>query len=537
MLTILRTDAGLVAQVMAGRANRFDELVRRHFNVVYGIAFSYTRNHADAEDLSQEAFLKAYQSLNTLQEPKKFGHWVSVIARNLSRSWYMRRRRESEALQQVKSEGPDRSEAAYDDMREVLEQQIHALDPIPREVLLLHYFSGQSTAEIAKTMGVSQAAVLKRLQRAREALGVKLIHELKLIPAAEHDSANHRRIIMSAITASGLTWKASGSGWASVAASSLLSGKAIATGVLVASVVTASVMFNPQPSPSNGGGSVAAMAVPVSAAQDEEVLEAGVVADETPLEVAESNTTPEAIAETDFVLAAAPEDETESAEEAEDVVDPNEGMPSLEGDWRVYGGLSGLDDEFELLGIAQMIREGVSLTMTSTGQLSAITADGEVHGTIVSIELLQESSDGDPTSMGQLEGDFSGDFDMLVVSGVLNTGGNAEDLQNMTLRFEKMPGSEQGRNDAIDIAREKLRSIQLAVSKHISELRTVPSQLEVLYPKYLQDENLIAQSEEETLTYFPMPAEYLDIQDRIHDPDADNFANQRNFNETGIPGF
>ncbi|MFP6583568.1 MAG: sigma-70 family RNA polymerase sigma factor [Candidatus Hydrogenedentota bacterium] len=121
MLTILRTDAGLVAQVMAGRPNRFDELVRRHFNVVYGIAFSYTRNHADAEDLSQEAFLKAYQSLNTLQEPKKFGHWVSVIARNLSRSWYMRRRRESEVLAQVKSEGPDRNEAAYDDMREVLE--------------------------------------------------------------------------------------------------------------------------------------------------------------------------------------------------------------------------------------------------------------------------------------------------------------------------------------------------------------------------------------------------------------------------------
>ncbi len=53
MLSILRTDAGLVRQVLAGNSRSFDELVGRHLAMSYGIAFSYTRNHADAEDLSQ----------------------------------------------------------------------------------------------------------------------------------------------------------------------------------------------------------------------------------------------------------------------------------------------------------------------------------------------------------------------------------------------------------------------------------------------------------------------------------------------------
>lgn len=387
-------------------------------------------------------------------------------------------------------------------------------------------------------MGVSQAAVLKRLQRAREALGVKLIHELKLIPAAEHDSANHRRIIMSAITASGLTWKASGSGWASVAASSLLSEKAIATGVLVASVVTAAVMLNPQPSPSNGGASVAAMAVPISATQGEDASDSEVVAEETQFEVFEFNTGPEAIAEFDIVLAAALEDEPESADQVIEVVDPNEGMPSLEGDWRVYGGETGREDQFQMLGIAKMIREGTRLTIANTGALAAVTAEGEVHGTIVGFELIQKYSDQDEaTSLGRLEGDFSGDFDVLVVSGVLDTSDGSAPLENWTLRLERMDASDQSKEQAIEIAREKLSAIQQAVSKYIAESSTVPSSLEVLYPKYLQDESLIAKSDDETLTYFPMPVEYLGVQDRVYDPNANNFVNQHNFIETGDPGY
>ena len=182
-------------------------MVRRHFRGVFGIAYSYTRNHADAEDLCQEAFLKAYRSLDTLKDAKSFGSWVGMITRNLARTWYRKAKREAEVLAVVKDEPDGSREALYDDLRELLEEQIQALDPIPREVLMLHYFSGQSTGEIAKSLGVSRPAVLKRLQRAREALGVKLIHELKVIEPAGRDTNDFRKTLMSVIAASGVTLK------------------------------------------------------------------------------------------------------------------------------------------------------------------------------------------------------------------------------------------------------------------------------------------------------------------------------------------
>jgi RNA polymerase sigma factor (sigma-70 family) len=234
---MLRTDAGLVRQVLAGHSPSFDELVRRHLTMTYGIAFSYTRNHADAEDLSQEAMLKAFLSLDTLREPKKFGHWLSVITRNLAVRYGRKIRNEQEAIQQSVAQPRDRNSAVYDDMRELLEEQIAALEPIPREVLMLHYFSGKSTREIASTMNVSQAAVLKLLQRAREVLGAKLISELN-IPSRSNDSiAKNRPAIMKTILASGVSWNLAGTTWKSVAASTLLSGKGMAAAVLLVGVI------------------------------------------------------------------------------------------------------------------------------------------------------------------------------------------------------------------------------------------------------------------------------------------------------------
>ncbi|HIA46474.1 MAG TPA: sigma-70 family RNA polymerase sigma factor [Candidatus Hydrogenedentes bacterium] len=124
MLTMLRTDAGLVRRVLAGHSRSFDELVRRHLTMTYGIAFSYTRNHADAEDLSQEAMLKAFVSLDTLREPKKFGHWLSVITRNLALRYGRKLRNERKAAKESAEQPRDLNTAAYDDIRELLEEQI-----------------------------------------------------------------------------------------------------------------------------------------------------------------------------------------------------------------------------------------------------------------------------------------------------------------------------------------------------------------------------------------------------------------------------
>ncbi len=91
MLTLAPSNAALVKQVLRGRRERFDVLVRRHLNAVYAVAYSFTTNHADAEDVAQDAFLKAYTSLDTLREPAKFEGWLIAIVRNSAlRAWAVR---------------------------------------------------------------------------------------------------------------------------------------------------------------------------------------------------------------------------------------------------------------------------------------------------------------------------------------------------------------------------------------------------------------------------------------------------------------
>jgi len=75
-------DARLVRSTLAGNKDAFGRLVERHLPTVEAVAFAYTRNRTDAEDVSQETFLSAYQSLDTLRECAKFGSWVATIARN-----------------------------------------------------------------------------------------------------------------------------------------------------------------------------------------------------------------------------------------------------------------------------------------------------------------------------------------------------------------------------------------------------------------------------------------------------------------------
>ena len=101
MLILAPSNAALVRQVLRGRRERFDVLVRRHLSAVYAVAFSFTTNHADAEDVSQDAFLKAYTSLDTLREPAKFEGWLIAIARNSALRAVKKHQRDKEREQEA----------------------------------------------------------------------------------------------------------------------------------------------------------------------------------------------------------------------------------------------------------------------------------------------------------------------------------------------------------------------------------------------------------------------------------------------------
>jgi RNA polymerase sigma-70 factor (ECF subfamily) len=122
-------------------------------------------NVHDAEDIAQQALLKGFTDIEQLRDSEHFGAWIGRIARNLCIDFLRKRRREQDA--HVK-----RAEDAESRSREYPGLQ-DALAKLPRRyrlALMLYYFDGRSTENIAETLEISRAAVYARMSRARKRL-------------------------------------------------------------------------------------------------------------------------------------------------------------------------------------------------------------------------------------------------------------------------------------------------------------------------------------------------------------------------------
>ncbi len=174
------TDSWLVRRTLAGRRECFSKLVERHIDSVYAVALARTRNHADAEDIVQDAFVQAYTNLNKLREPGKFCGWVTTIARNSAARLLVRKKRESNSLDmRTMTPEPKSPDPAQSELHAILRNQLNELDEDAREVLLMHYFAGYSAREIAVRLEISRDAALKRLQRSREKLAGAVLEKLE----------------------------------------------------------------------------------------------------------------------------------------------------------------------------------------------------------------------------------------------------------------------------------------------------------------------------------------------------------------------
>ena len=185
----------MIASILAGDTQLYHELIRPYERSVYVMALSYVRNEADAEDIAQEAFLKAFHNLASFRAEAKFSTWLVSIALNEARS---RLRREGsvrmESIDQTPEEGGHVSPAMLRDWREVpsealerkevrqmLKRAVTGLPDIYREVFLLRDVEELNIAETATTLGISIASVKVRLHRARLMLQKQLTPQLKQI--------------------------------------------------------------------------------------------------------------------------------------------------------------------------------------------------------------------------------------------------------------------------------------------------------------------------------------------------------------------
>jgi len=186
------SDEQVVGAVLRGARDDFAILVRRYRRTVYAVALAETGRWADAEDIVQDTFLKAYEALDAVREKKCIRGWLFAIAQNAARSM-LRRRKHEVLMEQVPEDRPASppEEPMTEDTRDQLLRLLNSLKEEDRHLVTMHYFSGMRSHEIAETLGISSMAVRKRLQRAREGLGGKMLAELsgaeKLLPDPEND--------------------------------------------------------------------------------------------------------------------------------------------------------------------------------------------------------------------------------------------------------------------------------------------------------------------------------------------------------------
>ncbi|RPE81158.1 RNA polymerase sigma factor [Vulcaniibacterium tengchongense] len=169
----------------AARGDRqaYARIVAACQNAVTGLALAIVRDVPASEDIAQEAFLSAWQNLRRLQNPASFLPWLRQITRNLARDHLRRQRRlpasaaeADEAIAAAADPQPTALERLIEDERRAAaEELISALPDDSREVLLLYYREGQSSQQVAALLGLNDAAVRKRLSRARAAVRAGLL--------------------------------------------------------------------------------------------------------------------------------------------------------------------------------------------------------------------------------------------------------------------------------------------------------------------------------------------------------------------------
>jgi RNA polymerase sigma-70 factor (ECF subfamily) len=185
---ILNEEKDIIQRVLSGDTNAFEDLVLANQNNVYNLALKMTRNEEDALDISQEAFVKAYQNLSKFRGDSRFSVWLYRLTYNLCID-FLRKKQGPKivSLNYEDDEGdvapleiPDLRDLPEDsairsEMRKIIAVSIDELAADHREVLVMREITGMSYDEIAETLGVSIGTVKSRLARAR----IKLVEILK----------------------------------------------------------------------------------------------------------------------------------------------------------------------------------------------------------------------------------------------------------------------------------------------------------------------------------------------------------------------
>jgi RNA polymerase sigma-70 factor (ECF subfamily) len=154
----------------ATRKRRFDRLVTVFYPDMYRYAAWLCRDRAIAEDVVQEALLRAWKSLDALRDDDAAKPWLLTIVRRENARYFERRRLETIDIDNLTASQAALLAEAPDEQLGALREAIFELHDDYREPLVLQVLMGYTTSEIGEVMGLKQGAVLTRLHRARQKL-------------------------------------------------------------------------------------------------------------------------------------------------------------------------------------------------------------------------------------------------------------------------------------------------------------------------------------------------------------------------------
>jgi RNA polymerase sigma-70 factor (ECF subfamily) len=167
-------DILFIRQTLHGNKAAFEKLVLKYRSAIYALALSYVKNTADAEDLTQEVFIKAYRNLACLKNLERFPFWLRQITRNHCKNWLKRHGERHVSFEEVKvaeatnmASSPEEM-ALKQELREIVWQAIDSLLEIDRKLIEARYLENASLKQLQADYGLSYCAVAGRLKRAKQ---------------------------------------------------------------------------------------------------------------------------------------------------------------------------------------------------------------------------------------------------------------------------------------------------------------------------------------------------------------------------------
>jgi len=183
-------EAQIVRRVLEGDVNAFEDLVTEHEKGVYAIAQRMTGNAEDAADMTQETFIKAYNSLSSFRGDSKFSVWLYRIATNVCLNFLRSRSRKPTVSLSVEDDDGEETQMDIADesqspeqllerglTRDAVRRGLKSLSPEYRQILLLREIQGLSYEEIAEALVLEVGTVKSRIFRARKRLCAFLLED------------------------------------------------------------------------------------------------------------------------------------------------------------------------------------------------------------------------------------------------------------------------------------------------------------------------------------------------------------------------